>query len=87
MEPGKNVFTVHVSGLGSAVTVNASLITIIWACGEETLLESEASEAPHRPQGEWALLRKAKNSKYLLNGTRWSLPLIGWVEVYVNDIN
>lgn len=26
MEPGKNVFTVHVSALGSAVTVIASLM-------------------------------------------------------------
>lgn len=56
MEPGKNVFTVHVSGLGSAVTVIESLITIIWACNEETLLVSEASEAPNSLQGDSAAL-------------------------------
>lgn len=56
MEPGKNVFTVHVSGLGPAVTVIESLITIIWACNEESLLVSEASEAPNSLQGDSAAL-------------------------------
>lgn len=56
MEPGKNVFTVDVSGLGPAVTVIESLITIIWACNEETLLVSEASEAPNSLRGDSAAL-------------------------------
>lgn len=53
MEPGKNVFTVDVTGLGPAVTVIESLITIIWACNEETLL---VSEAPNSLQGDSAAL-------------------------------
>lgn len=68
MEPGKNVFTVHVSGLGSAVTVNASLITIIWACGEETLLESEASEAPTDPRVSGPCCERQKIANTYLMG-------------------